>query len=648
MRKLLTGLGFAAACFAAMTAATNAQTTKFEIVEATIGSIQAAITNKEITTVGVVKAYLLRIKAYNGRCVNEPQGVLGPISPILGVRSLNALMTLNLRPAARKEWGFDDRKARSMTDAVDNSTTMPDALELAAEQDRQFQATGKLVGPLHGTVMSIKDIIDTHDMRTTSGADADYANDRPPVDATVVKRLRDAGAIVLAKANLGEYASGSRSAFGGTMCNPYDTMRDPGGSSGGSASSVAANLVTCAISEEGGPSVRMPSRVNNIVGLSGSQGLVSRDGLIGAGPLNDRNGPACRTVEDTARVLDAIAGYDPEDDLTVYSVGRTPKDGYLASTRNRDLRGIRIGVLREYMNKSLFTVADAETIDVVDQAISVLKNLGAIVVDPGPTGDLFQSCLAQYIPHNLNAGFIRQLPELFPQGGDHISTLMDLYFHPSKVPPKVSMRDFGPAGDTLGESKYYFNRYLRKRGDANIKNLTDLVAKSHYYTDEFSRNTRFRDVKGVLEETNKATTLNVQTRNANRQAIQQTLLQCMKLQSLDAITYPTGNIPPTLIKELVEPDVNNRSHQAWTLIGQIGFPALTVPAGFTTQVYDRIRDEAAPGGSKLAAPTAAKLPVGIDFVGAPFDEAMLFKIASAFEAATKHRSTPPLFGPVTP
>ncbi len=649
-KAIVRGRVFALVAAVLCAAPSHAQqsSTKFEIIEATIGSIQAAISAKEITTVDVVKSYLTRIKAYNGRCVNEPEGILGRVAPMPGARSLNALMTLNLRPAARKEWGFDDRKARSMTDAADNSATMPDALELAAEQDRQFQATGKLVGPLHGTVVSIKDIIDTYDMRTTSGADADYANDRPPVDATVVKRLRDAGAIILAKANLGEYASGSRSAFGGTMCNPYDTMRDPGGSSGGSASSVAANLVTCAISEEGGPSVRMPSRVNNIVGLSGSQGLVSRDGLIGAGPLNDRNGPACRTVEDTARVLDVIAGYDPADDLTVYSVGRTPKDGYLASARNRDLRGMRIGVLREYMNKSLFTIADAETIDVVDRAVGVLKNLGAVVVDPGPTGDLFQSCLAQYIPHNMNAGYIRQLPDLFPQGGDHISTLMDLYFQPSKVPPKVSMRDFGPSGDTMGESKYYFNRYLRKRGDANIKNLTDLIAKSRFYTDEYSRATRFRDVKGVLEDTNKATTLNVQTRNANRLAIQQTLMQCMKLQNLDAFTYPTGNIPPTLIKELVEPDVNNRSHQAWTLIGQFGFPAMTVPAGFTTQVYDRIRDAAAPGGTKLGAPTAAKLPVGIDFVGVPFDEATLFRIASAFEAATKHRTPPPLFGPVTP
>ncbi len=641
----LWGAVFAAIVFVAPAQAQNG---KFEIVEATISLIQGSILSKQITTVEVVTAYLARIKAYNGRCVNELQGVLGPVTPIQGLKSLNALMTLNLRPTQRKRWGFEDRKARSMTDAADSSPTMPDALETAAEQDKQFQVTGKLVGPLHGTVMSIKDVLDTYDMRTTSGADAPYANDRPPVDSTVVKRLRDAGAIILAKANLGEYASGSRSSFGGSLCNPYDTMRDPGGSSGGSAASVAANLVTCSISEEGAPSIRMPSRLNNIVGLSGTQGLVSRDGLIGAGPLNDRIGPACRTVEDTARVLDAIVGYDPADDLTVYSVGRIPKDGYVASTRNRDLRGMRIGVLREYMNKSLFTVADAETIDVVDQAIAQLKSLGAVIVDPGATGDLFQSCLAQYIPQNMNAGFIRQLPDLFPQGGDHLSTLLDLYFQPSKVPSKVTMRDLGPVGDSVGESKYYFNRYLRKRGDANIKDLSDLIAKSRFYQDEFSRSTRFRDVKGVLEDTNKAGTLNVQTRNANRMAIQQTLMQCMKLQNLDAITYPTGNIPPTLIKELVEPDVNNRSHQAWTLIGQMGFPSMTVPAGFTTQVYDRIRDAAAPGGTKLSSPTSAKLPVGIDFIAMPFDEATLFKIGSAFEGSSKHRSPPPLFGPLTP
>ena len=185
--------------------------------------------------------------------MNEPQGILGPVSPIPHAGALNALMTLNLRPSARKKWGFDERKARSLTDLVDNDPNMPDALEVAAALDTRFAKTGQLAGPLHGIVLSIKDLMDTYDMRTTSGADADYANDRPPRDATLVKRLRDAGAIILAKANLGEYASGSRSAFGGTMCNPYATDRDVGGSSGGSASSVAANLVTCAISEEGCP-----------------------------------------------------------------------------------------------------------------------------------------------------------------------------------------------------------------------------------------------------------------------------------------------------------------------------------------------------------------------------------------------------------
>jgi hypothetical protein len=112
---------------------------------------------------------------------------------------------------------------------------MPDALEVAAAQDRQFQQTGRLVGPLHGVVMAIKDQYDTFDLRTTSGADAQYANDRPPDDATFVKRLREAGAIVLAKANMAEYATdGGRSSFGGTFCNPYDTERAPGMSSTGS------------------------------------------------------------------------------------------------------------------------------------------------------------------------------------------------------------------------------------------------------------------------------------------------------------------------------------------------------------------------------------------------------------------------------
>src|SRR4030095_13878859 len=125
---------------------------------------------------GVVQIYLSRIKAYNGTCVNQPDGVfgLGPITPIKNARQLNALMTLNLRPATREKLGFDARKARSMTNASDNDPAMPDALEVAAQQDAYFASTGRLIGPLHGVVLSIKDQYDTFDMRTTAGMDAGF------------------------------------------------------------------------------------------------------------------------------------------------------------------------------------------------------------------------------------------------------------------------------------------------------------------------------------------------------------------------------------------------------------------------------------------------------------------------------------------
>ncbi len=348
---------------------------KFHLEEATIESIHRAILSKEITATELVKLYLERIKAYNGTSVHQPEGVLGLTTPIAKAGQLNALSTLNLRPATRKALGFDDRKARSMTDLVDNDPAMPDALEIAAELDRQFARTGKLVGPLHGIPFAVKDQYDTFDLRTTAGADAFYANDRPPQDATFVKRLRAAGAIILAKANLGEYATPrARSSFGGVFSNPYATDRYPGGSSGGSGSSVAANLVTCAIAEETGASIRTPARVNNLVGLAPTQELVSRDGMIGAG-LNTRVGPIARTVEDVARIMDVIAGYDPKDELTVFSVGRTPSKPYQSFAGERSLKGIRIGVVREYMDKKLFTEADAESIDIVDREIEELRKL---------------------------------------------------------------------------------------------------------------------------------------------------------------------------------------------------------------------------------------------------------------------------------
>lgn len=643
---------------------------KFHLEEATIADIQSAILAKEITSTQLVELYLKRIKAYNGTCVNEPEGILGPITTIPNAGQINALVTLNLRPAVLKKWGFDERKARSLTDAKDSDPKMPDVLEIAAAQDREFAKTGKLSGPLHGVVMAIKDQYDTFDMRTTSGADVPYANDRPPVDADFVERLRKAGALIIAKSNLGEYASGvPRSSYGGTFCNPYDTERSPRGSSSGSGSAVGANLVTCAIAEESGSSIRGPASAASTVGIAATQELVSRHGMVQFG-INTRVGPICRTVKDTARVLDVIAGYDPKDELTAFTVGRMPNASYESFTDAKDLKGLRIGVVREYMHKGLFTKADEQTIDIVSTAVNDLKKLGATIVDPGE-GDLFTSCIRKYAPQNSNAIFTARYPELFPvdEHGkpttDHTAKLLDMKMDPSLVPADLTLRDFG-RGEADGQNKYMLNLYLRLRGDAKIKSNADLIAHSKFHQDP-----TFPDRKKARENVEKVMELNMAERLLLRFSVQQVMTVCMTEQKLDAIVYPTSGLPPTKLGAPAGPPINGRSGTGvWTFIGAQGLPALTVPAGFTTEVYDLIRDPSAPqtpesawgrggggggGDNRLAGddrtrwtgPFPAKLPVAMDVAGLPFSEPVLFKIAAAYEAATKRRQPPADFGPLT-
>jgi Asp-tRNA(Asn)/Glu-tRNA(Gln) amidotransferase A subunit family amidase len=628
------------------------QTPKFRIEEATIEDIQAAIVRGEVTSTRVVELYLNRIKAYNGACVNQPDGVLGlgPITPIKNAHQLNALITLNLRPAKREALGFDRRKARSITDSADNDPAMPDALEVAARQDAYFVSTGKLIGPLHGVVFAIKDQYDTFDMRTTGGMDAGYANDRPPDDATFVKRLREAGAIILAKANLGEMGTpNSRSSFGGPFCNPYDTTRSPGTSSGGSGASVSANLVTCAIGEETGGSIHHPAKNNSLVGLAPTQELVSRDGMIGAA-LNTRVGPLCRTVKDAARVLEVIAGYDPKDELTAFSVGRLPSETYRSFANERTLNGMRIGVIREHMDKRMFNEADVESIDIAERAIGDLRRLGATIVDPGPGGALLQSCVDKYLPLYRNRVFVEQYPNLFPADPsgkpltDRISQLVDMFIDPSLVPAGTTIRNIGAASNN-GMTKFMLNRYLKERGDANIKSIRDLIDKSKFYRD-IRPDAGFVDRKVALEEIDSSLTLDMANIFQDRFANQQVVLQCMAQENLDALVSPAGNVPAYVLGAPIEPPLNGRTNSVWGLLGQHGIPTLSVPAGFTTEVYDRVRDSASPGGSRLARPIPAKLPVGVMFFGRPFSEPLLLRIASAYEAATKHRVPPPDFGPL--
>jgi len=625
---------------------------KFHLEEATIASIQNAIVTKQLTTEQLVKLYLNRIKAYNGTCVSQPDGLLGSVTTIKNAGQINALSTLNLRPATRKAMGFDDRKARSMTDADDTDPKMPDALEVAAAQDQEFAKTGKLVGPLHGVVLAFKDQYDTFDMRSTSGADTFFANDRPPEDATFIKRLRDAGAIILAKANLAEFANGgARSSFGGTFCNPYDTERSPSNSSSGSGSSVAANLVTCAIAEETGSSIRGPARSNNSVGIAPTQELISRHGMIQQG-INTRVGPICRTVEDAAKVLDAYAGYDPKDELTVFSIGRKPAQPYHEFAKEKSLTGVRIGVVRELFNRKQLGDASKQTIDLLDTAVADLRKLGAEVVDPGDGNALLAECTRRYAPKIGNILFMKKYPELFPVDkdgkpkGDHVATLVAMTMDPSKVPENFSFAEL-PRGEAPGEGKFSINLYLAQRRDPNIKSNTDLINKANFHKDP-----NYPDRKAQRLEDEEPQSFDMSDRMLDRHMVQTTVMQCMEELHLDAMTYPTNNTPPEMLGSPTGAGGGGRGRVTSSSLGRQGFPAISVPAGFTSEVYDRVRDPQAPKGengqpgTKWVGPVPAVVPVGIDFVGRPFAEPTLLKIASAYEAATKHRRPPSGFGPL--
>src|SRR3954447_8845899 len=313
----------------------SAQRGVLRLEEATIADVHRAIMARQLTASQLVNDYLKRIAAYNGTCVKgavDPATgfQLGDIEPIENAGQLNALITIN------------QRGKRSKTDSADSDPAMPDALEAARQLDAEFARTGRLKGPLHGIPFAIKDQCDPFDMRTSSGGAGNYANGRPPRDAEVVRRLRAAGAIILAKANMGEYASGDRSTFGGTTCNPYDTSRSAGRSSGGSGAAVAANLVTCAIGEETGPSARNPAANNALVGVVATHSLISRAGLIPASLTRDRPGILWKSVKDAATVLSAVAGYDPKDAATAASVGQTPAKPYDDIVDGASLRGVRI------------------------------------------------------------------------------------------------------------------------------------------------------------------------------------------------------------------------------------------------------------------------------------------------------------------
>jgi amidase len=319
--------------FAQPTASPQAATAgkgNFELMEATIADIHDAYRHGQLTCRELVQQYLDRIAAYDKQ---------GP--------ALKAIITIN-----------------------------PRALEIADELDRQYRRSG-LTGPLHGIPIILKDNYNTFDMPTTGGNTA-MRDSVPPADAFTVDKIRKAGALILAKSNLQEFARGgnSLSSLGGQVLNPYDLTRTPGGSSGGTGAAIASNFAVLGTGSDTGQSIRSPASANSLVGVRATRGLVSRSGVIPNSITQDEVGPITRTVEDAARLLDVMVGFDPKDPVTGYGVGRSPRS-YSDQLRRDALHGARIGVMTNLFGTE---ARHQEVNRVMEDVISTMQARGATII----------------------------------------------------------------------------------------------------------------------------------------------------------------------------------------------------------------------------------------------------------------------------
>ncbi|MBI2149752.1 MAG: amidase [Acidobacteria bacterium] len=303
----------------------------FGVEEATIAAIHAAFAAGRVTCVGLVQSYLKRIETYDDK---------GPV--------LNAVITIN-----------------------------PKTLETAAQMDRLYSSKRSAAPLLHCIPVILKDNYDTADMPTTGGS-LTLARSVPLQDAFVVKKLRDAGALILAKTNMTELALGgsSVSSLGGQTRNPYDLTRTPGGSSGGTGASIAANFGVIGTGSDTGQSVRSPVSAQSLVGIRPTRGLISRRGIIPASTTQDEAGPITRTVEDAARTLDVMAGYDSGDPITAFGLGKIPPT-YTAFLDRNGLKGARIGVLVDFFGGD---AVHQEVNAVMETAIEKMTDAGAAIV----------------------------------------------------------------------------------------------------------------------------------------------------------------------------------------------------------------------------------------------------------------------------
>lgn len=303
----------------------------FSLESATISSIHDSMTNGSLTCRSLVEIYLERINKYDQQ---------GP--------KLNSVILIN-----------------------------PKALEIADELDKKFKESG-FVGSLHGIPVLLKDNVNTGDMPTTAGS-LSLEGVVPDEDAFLTKRLKEAGAVVIAKVNLHEFAVWGEtvSSILGQTLNPYDLTRSPGGSSGGTGAGIAANFALIGIGTDTINSIRSPASACSLVGFRPTIGLVSRTGVVPYALTQDTAGPIMRTVEDTAKVLDVISGFDPEDPITAWSVNNTPKS-YTDFLDEKGLEGKRIGILDSFFGKEEI---HEEVNKAMNKSIDLMKDKGAVFVN---------------------------------------------------------------------------------------------------------------------------------------------------------------------------------------------------------------------------------------------------------------------------
>jgi amidase len=643
---------------------------KFRLIEATIADIHAALQRQDTTCASLTRSYLNRIQTYSKQCVSYdkdgdgkpdydffmPSGkgiILGIVNPVPNAKKVNAIATINLRPANFTALGFrppDGPGPRSETDLFDHDPNMPDALEVAAQLDSEFKSTHRL-RPLHCIPIVIKDQLETFDMRTTDASLTQFANDRPPNDATLVAKLRAAGAIIIGKSNMGEYAGGDRSSYGGQICNPYATDRAASGSSTGSAAATSANLAVCGIGEESGGSIHGPSSKQGIVGMTPTRGLVSRGGSWPAELIRERYGPMCRTVEDEAKVLDVIRGYDVKDPITATQIGYTPEVPLYNYAHATSLRGKRLGIVREFMPN--ITINDTESIRVFnEEVIPTLKAAGADLVesinprdiangwavdDPAIPNISIQDIVAEMIPtlepafanpstvaspsttSGLLPSVLRQVfdpnvPALFSSGTDIIQKSVEIFFDKTKFPDAINLRKLstGAAG-TLNQGRYGLDKMLAKRNDPRVKSVLDLsidfddlnhngdrTEHLSFFSLDANGAPAQRTRPGVTPSTGVPATANGPTLDtqgeANHlfkmQAIREIIARILADNNLDALVYPASTLPSTIISGTSDSIswlvYDGRPTGAYnTITDASGLPAISVPAGFTKVVYDR-------------------------------------------------------------